>query len=222
MNVNKGAFARSPKNAYPTLVVMILFDNQRDSMQLGVNHFLKNYVLPSSKSLVFLLGLSWVYAVCEQCSFWLPFLPVPISIQPAPLFLATLLFGWPAVQAFVLYLAQGACGLPFFAGMHSGLFRLCGPTGGYLIGFLCSIVVLALLREPLLGNRYKLLCGLTLATIITFACGLAQLSFFVPIDKLFAAGLFPFLIGDFFLKPTVIMLITGCFQSVKNSFINRH
>jgi len=164
-----------------------------------------------SKLLTFVscLALSWLYAICSQIIIPLPFNLVPISLQPLPLLLAALLLGRYAVVSYGLYLAQGAAGLPFFAGMQGGMLRLLGPTGGYLMGFGVAMLFLAAVRsyKPASGmlTFAKVLC----AAIIYFSMGLAQLAWFVPADKLLASGLFPFIIGDA-LKLLIVTFIVQC------------
>jgi biotin transport system substrate-specific component len=148
------------------------------------------------------LCLSWLYAIASQIIIPLPFNLVPISLQPVPLLLATFAFGWHAVGAYAVYLFQGAMGLPFFAGMQGGLLRLLGPTGGYLIGFGLAMALVAWM-----GRKLHPLAILMICNTIIFSCGLAQLAFFVPASKLLAAGLIPFILGDFFIKPAIILLV---------------
>lgn len=163
-------------------------------------------------SFVFTLLLSWLYAFCSQVIIPLPFNLVPLSIQPAPLFLASFLFGWHAVNAYVLYLIQGTLGLPFFAGMQGGLARIIGPTGGYLIGFGVSMIFIVMLKKFVQNSRIYILLLLLAAESITFICGLGQLSFFVNAEKLLSSGLYPFIIGDFIIK---IALVMGCLYPYK-------
>ena len=154
------------------------------------------------------LGLSWLYALCSQIVLWLPFMPVPLSIQPLPLYLSVLILGWPAVTAYGFYMAQGAMGLPFFAGGMGGMARLLGPTGGYLMGFGLSMILLASLR-PFLRSRsgwYTLAAALT-AEGMAIGCGLVQLAFFVGTQNVLAAGLYPFMLGDFILKPMMLTIV---------------
>jgi biotin transport system substrate-specific component len=151
------------------------------------------------------LGLSWLYAICAQVALWLPCLPVPIYLHPLPLFVTAYFFGWVAVQAYFLYLVQGAVGLPFFAGMHAGFMRLLGPTGGYLLGFLVAMVLFVFLRRLKNLAWYELVATSWLASLVYFACGLWRLSCFVPTQDLLAAGLLPFLFGDLILKPMALV-----------------
>jgi len=153
-----------------------------------------------------MLLLSWLYAIASQIIIPLPFNLVPLSIQPGPVFLAALLFGWEAVGAYVIYLAQGACGAPFFAGLQGGLLRLIGPTGGYLFGFLLGMIFLALMRSVMRKNIFTQILTLIAAWAIAFGCGLTQLAFFVPANRLLAAGFYPFIIGDFGIKLSALLI----------------
>lgn len=154
-----------------------------------------------------IIMLSWFYAVCSQIIIPLPYNLVPLSLQPAPLFLATFLFGWHAVTAYGLYLFQGALGLPFFSGMQGGLIRLLGPTGGYLIGFGLAMAFLATLRNTMPSSKIAATIKIFCALSLVFGCGLFQLSWFVAPEKLLAAGFYPFFIGDFIIKPVLVLFI---------------
>lgn len=46
--------------------------------------------------------------------------------------------------AVAVYILLGAVGVPVFAGFNAGLGALAGPTGGYIIGFLPSVIVFGL------------------------------------------------------------------------------
>ena len=161
----------------------------------------------SSNIITRMLLLSWLYALCSQIIIPLPFNLVPLSSQPGPVFLAALLFGWEAVGAYVIYLAQGACGAPFFAGLQGGIVRLAGPTGGYLFGFLFGMIFLVVMRHAMRKNLLIQIFTLITAWAIAFSCGIAQLAFIVPAHKLLSAGFFPFLIGDFGIKLGALLIV---------------
>ena len=73
-------------------------------------------------------------AVCAHVSVPLPFTVVPLTLQTFAVILVGMLFG-PVVgfSSMVLYLAEGATGLPVFS-PHGlgGVAQLAGPTGGFL------------------------------------------------------------------------------------------
>lgn len=140
--------------------------------------------------------LSWLFALSAQIIIPLPFNLVPLVLNPFPLLLAAHLFGMHAVYAYGLYLAQGACGLPFFLGFQSGLMYLLGPTGGYTFGFAAAMFFLAVTQTLFSASRSVLFVKLICCAAIYFACGLIQLSFFVQPQALFKVGLYPFIVGD--------------------------
>lgn len=162
-------------------------------------------------SFLLCLALSWFYALCSQIIIPMPFNAVPLSIQPLPLLVASLILGWPAVYAFMLYLLQGTLGAPIFAFGLGGIGRLCGPTGGYLIGFLFAAIFLAWAKQRHTSSTITLMAKLIVANLITFFCGLAQLSLFVPAHKLLSLGFFPFVIGDFVIKFALAIILVKRF-----------
>src|SRR5215470_17373151 len=78
---------------------------------------------------------SLVTALAAQISIPLPLTLVPLTGQTFAVLLCGAVLG--ARRAFIaqlLYLAEGAAGLPVFAGGASGL-SFAGPTAGYLAAF---------------------------------------------------------------------------------------
>ena len=74
-----------------------------------------------------------------------PGTPVPITLQTFVLMTAALTLGWRrATAGTVLYLGLGAAGLPVFSGGGSTL-SLIGPSGGFLFGFVPSVMLTAVL-----------------------------------------------------------------------------
>lgn len=159
------------------------------------------------------LLLSWLYAACSQIIIPLPFNVVPLSLQPAPLFIATFFFGWHAVNAYWIYLIQGACGLPFFSRFGGGLAHLLGPTGGYLIGWGLAMMFIAWAQTWARKSFTNTIATLSVTFIMYFACGLFQLALFVPINKVLVCGLYPFLIGDLLIKPAMVVSALGCLNN---------
>ena len=78
--------------------------------------------------------------------------PVPFTLQTFSVFLApALLGGKMGTIAVGTYLLLGAVGLPIFAGFSGGIGALLGATGGYLLGFLLTTLVIWL-AEIALGT----------------------------------------------------------------------
>ena len=74
-----------------------------------------------------------------------PFYPVPMTMQTFVVVLIGITLGWKLGLATILvYLFEGAIGLPVFAGTPEkgiGISYMVGPTGGYLLGFISSVFI---------------------------------------------------------------------------------
>jgi biotin transport system substrate-specific component len=139
---------------------------------------------------------SLVIAACAQIS--VPLWPVPVSGQTlAVLLVAGLLGAKRGTAAIVLYLTEGAAGLPFFASGRFGLAVITGPTGGYLLGFVLAAWIVGMLADSGVLRRP----GVALLTmvgghLVIYAAGLCWLSRFVGRGSLLGVGLMPFIAGD--------------------------
>src|SRR5215469_14924186 len=89
------------------------------------------------KQIALVIGASLFVALCARVTIPIPVTPVPLTLQNFGVLLVGLLLGpRRAFAAMVLYLAEGAAGLPVFnpAGL-GGTAQLFGPTGGYLMAY---------------------------------------------------------------------------------------
>jgi biotin transport system substrate-specific component len=141
---------------------------------------------------------SLLVALFAQIQIILPFTPVPITGQTfAVLLLGAALGGRRAAASLLLYLLEGAMGLPVFAGGSAGLLRLAGPTGGYLVGFLPAAYLVGLLAERGLDRRwYSALPVFLLGQLVLYTVGVIWLSTFVGLGQALIAGLWPFIVLD--------------------------
>ncbi|MEM8855977.1 MAG: biotin transporter BioY [Pseudomonadota bacterium] len=146
-------------------------------------------------------------AVVGSLALWLsakvqvPFYPVPQTMQTFMILVIGMAFGWRLGAATILlYLAQGAMGMPVFAGTPErgiGLAYMMGPTGGYLVGFFLAGVVVGFLAERRWDrNVLTTLAAMTIGTAIIFGCGVLWLGTLIGWDKpVLALGVTPFLLG---------------------------
>ncbi len=143
-------------------------------------------------------GASVATALAAQVSIPLPFTPVPLTGQTWAVLLAGAVLGMRrGFLAQALYLAQGAAGLPVFAGGTGGFAVFLGPTAGYLAAFPFAAAATGALAERGWDRSFPTTAAAMLAgSLVIFALGLLNLSRFVPGDQLLALGLFPFLPGD--------------------------
>ncbi len=126
-----------------------------------------------------------------------PMWPVPMTLQTLAVLLIGLTYGGRlATATLVLYLAEGALGLPVFAN-GGGIAQIAGPTGGYLIGFLFAASFLGFASDRGMTRNVPMLAGaLTLATALIYVPGVLWLAGFIGAQKALMVGLVPFLLGD--------------------------
>ena len=131
-----------------------------------------------------------------------PFYPVPMTMQTFAIIGLGLVLGPKlAVSAVLLYLAQGAFGLPVFSGTPEkgiGIAYMVGPTGGYLFGFILAAGLAGTLAQR--GWEKSVVTAFiaaVLSSAIIYVPGLLWLGAIVGWDKpVLAFGMYPFLLAD--------------------------
>lgn len=148
------------------------------------------------------------FAVLGSLILWasakisVPFWPVPMTLQTGAVALIAAAYGSRlGFATVVLYLLEGAAGLPVFEGTPAkgiGLAYMVGTTGGYLIGFAVAAAIIGWLAERGFDrNPIKLFGGMVLADCVVFALGLVWLGTVIGWDKpVLEFGLYPFILGD--------------------------
>lgn len=139
-----------------------------------------------------------VVALAAQFAVPVPLSPVPMTLQPlAVLALGGLLGPAAGAGALVLYLALGILGLPVFAGGGSGLLRLVGPTGGYLLAFPVAAAVTGAVAAGAPRSVLRILLACAAGMVIIHVGGVAHLALLGGDPGLaFRVGFIPFLTGD--------------------------
>jgi biotin transport system substrate-specific component len=125
----------------------------------------------------------------------LPFTPVPLTLQTFFVLLSGAFLGSGLGAATQLgYILLGAAGLPIFTNAGSGALYFCGPTAGYLLGFVlaafCVGQLIGRAKSFLAVSVVFLLSDLLLLT--SGALWLKIISGF-SLSKVFLIGVLPFL-----------------------------
>jgi len=131
----------------------------------------------------------------------IPLQPVPFTFQSLVVLSLGVVFGPTLGLLTVLaYLAQGAMGLPVFAGTPEkgiGLAYMVGPTGGYLVGFAVATYVTGwLARAKWDRNILTMALAMVIGNVIIYAFGVMHLSSLIGYDKAVEFGLKPFIAFD--------------------------
>lgn len=151
------------------------------------------------------VGFSAFVAAMAQVSILLPFTPVPITGQTLAVLLAGVALG-PRLGfgALVLYLTEGAAGLPVFAGGAAGPAVFAGPTGGYLVAFPLAAALAGALAVRGWDRRPVWTAGAMLGgALLIFGFGatwlgvwLALAGKFTSLAAVLQMGVLPFLPGE--------------------------
>lgn len=99
---------------------------------------------------------------------------VPFTLQTFGVFMAVgLLGGKLGTLSILVFVILGAVGVPVFAGFSGGLGVLAGPTGGYIIGFIFSGLIMWLIEKFFGRKLVPLAVAMVAGLIVCYAFGTA-------------------------------------------------
>ena len=127
--------------------------------------------------------------------------PVDMSLQTLALFLIAATFGMRlGVATVLLYLAEGAMGLPVFQGTPEkglGLAYMMGTTGGYLLGFVVVAAIVGWAADRGWDRSVvKFLAALLVAESVMMLLGFGWLATIIGAEKSWQFGVLPFIVPD--------------------------
>lgn len=153
----------------------------------------------TTRELTYMALMTAVLCIIAPFTIPLPFSPVPLTLANLALYLMCYVLG-PVygTVATLIYLLLGTAGLPVFSAFGSGLAKLAGPTGGYLLGYLLITLIGGYFVRRFPEKIWLHAAGLVLGTLGCYALGTIWLS--VSLGKSILAALslavFPYIPGD--------------------------
>lgn len=149
-----------------------------------------------TRSVAVVVAFSLLTALAAQVS--IPIGPVPITGQTFAVTLTGALLGSRlGAIAMIIYLIEGASGLPFFSNGGSGIQKFLGPTGGYLVAFPAAAFITGAFAEHGWDKRFlTAAAAMTIGSAVILLAGWAWLSQLMPPAVAYKAGVEPFIIGD--------------------------
>src|ERR687894_1879519 len=163
-------------------------------------HTLVDVLLPRRRSLVFgaVLVVAFSAFVALMAKVAIPLWPVPLTLQTLAVLLTGAALGSRrGALALLVYLAEGAVGLPVFAG-GAGIVYMLGPTGGYLVSYPVAAGLVGWLAER--GWDRKLVwttAAMTLGLLVIYAFGVVWLAGFLgDLWTALVQGMLIFIPGD--------------------------
>lgn len=154
-----------------------------------------------ARNAMLVIGASILIALSAQIAVPLPMSPVPMTMQPlAILLIGATLGSKRGVAAVLLYLFEGALGVPVFAQGKAGIFWIiAGPTAGYLLAFPAAAFLLGWFAErgvmrTVMGTVLAMVSGIATIQLL----GWSWLATVIGLGAMgaFTAGVAPFLLGD--------------------------
>ena len=161
------------------------------------------------------VGASLFVALCARVSVPLPFTPVPLTLANFGVLAVGLALGSRGgFAALMLYLAEGAMGLPVFSGGTAGVLHLIGPTGGYLMAYPFAAFLAGFIAERGTRNFVRLAVASVVAEIAVFAGGIGWLALLThETAQAFQFALYPFV----FAEVVKVMVAAGAIDRWKAS-----
>ena len=151
------------------------------------------------KELTMVGMLTAIMCISSYITIPLPFTEVGITAQTIVVNLVGMVLG-PGNAAAVLFtwILLGIVGLPVFSGGTGGAARLAGPTGGYIIGYLVSAVMIAWFCRKVKSLRLQLVFLIVAGIPVVYLFGgiWMKLSLHLPWQAVLVQGVIPFIPTD--------------------------
>ena len=163
-------------------------------------------------SVVLAVAGSLVVAGAAQVT--VPFWPVPMTLQSMAVLLVGGAYGVRlGFATLVLYALEGALGLPFFASGKSGIFDdkldylFPASSMGYVVGFILAAALVGyLVQSGWINSLLRTVAATLIGAAALYVPGLIWLAIWAAhtqgldaataVQKSFAWGLYPFIVGD--------------------------
>jgi biotin transport system substrate-specific component len=148
-------------------------------------------------------------ALTARITIYLPFTPVPITLQTLAVVLSGLVLGarGGALAQFA-YLGLLATGLPLDAN-GLGIAAFFGPTAGYLVGFVPAAAATGLLAEKFAGASWwgNFTAAIT-GIVVIYIVGVSWLAVVLGnVQQALVAGILPFVLFDL-IKAAIAAVVT--------------
>ena len=163
--------------------------------------------------MVYIALFACLMAICSWIS-----IPgeVPFTLQTMGVFLAIgLLGGKRGTLAVLVYILMGVIGLPVFSGFSGGIGKLVGVTGGYIVGFLASALVMWAMEALLGKKKWSLALSMVIGLLVCYAFGTAWFMVLytnskgaITLGAVLGMCVIPYIIPDV-IKIAVALLLTN-------------
>lgn len=162
-----------------------------------VNSYVGGIILKKGNTYQYVLAAigAAIIAILAQVTIPLPL--VPITGQTLAVGLVVTILGMrTGVLSVIVYILIGAVGMPVFSGMSGGLGVVIGPTGGYIVGFLPSAILMGLYMKKFGITISHAIVANLIGMVVTLVFGTVWLKIIADLTwtAAFMGGVAPFVI----------------------------
>ncbi len=173
-----------------------------------------------SRNLALIVGGALLMDILGRFSLPLPFSPIPLTLANfGVLFIALTIGSRRAAAAMLLYLAQGAMGMPVFSPAGpGGIAQLIGPTGGYLMSYPVAAFLAGWIAEQGKRTISRMSVAAIVGEVLVFLGGVTWLMTIahIPLRQAANWGLYPF---AFFEVIKIMAAVSGSIRLHRSSKI---
>lgn len=147
--------------------------------------------------MVYTAMFSALICVCSLIS--VPIGEVPVTLQTFAMCLTGAMLGWKrGGMSVLIYVLLGSAGLPVFAEWKGGIGIITGATGGYIVGFIFTALIVGFAAEKFDKKLIPLAVSMVIGVAVCYALGTAWFMFVTKMDLLTSLGycVIPFIIFD--------------------------
>lgn len=146
---------------------------------------------------------------------------IPFTLQTFGVFVSVgILGGKRGTTAVLIYILLGIIGIPVFAGFTGGIGIPMGSTGGYIVGFLFSALIMWGMEKLFGKSKFVLCISMVAGLIACYAVGTlwfmvvyARTTGAIGLGTVLGWCVIPFIIPDL-IKIALAMLLTGIVRKV--------
>ncbi len=120
-----------------------------------------------------------IMIICSQITIPTGIVPFSLSIF-AIYFIALSVDRNQAVMAIVIYILLGVVGLPIFAGFGSGVSKIMGPTGGFIVAYPIMAFIVSTITKS--NKILSHIIAITLSTAVCYLLGTVWYSYVLAVD----------------------------------------
>lgn len=175
--------------------------------------YIKDTDSNKTRDIVYMSVFTAMISICSWIS--IP-ASIPFTLQTMGVFTTVGLLGGKRGTLTVLtYILLGAIGIPVFAGLTGGISVLLGTTGGYIMGFLLSALLMWGIEAIMGRNQIVLAFSMVAGLIVCYVFGTAwfmmiytQHSGVIGLSTVLGLCVIPFIIPDL-IKIGVALFLTN-------------